>query len=640
MGGDAAPSRLRVPPPSSSTRPPRPPLLQLLLLVVHQSFAVAASDAANEAEALVKFRDSLHHNEAIPNWNPSTAPCSGDSSNWVGVICLNGSVWGLQLENMGLSGKIDVDELTRLNNLRTLSIMNNKFQGEIPDLRRLTKLRSIYLSNNQFSGEIPDDGFSGMTALRRLFLANNSFTGKIPTSLTTLPRLVELRLEGNRFEGGIPNFEPLDSLALNAANNQLEGPIPPGLRNLSANSFSGNKGLCGPPLGSCTTISTATSTASGRVPSTLSTTGVVLSVLLALAILALIIAAALYYHRREAVKTGRTMSSNRRSKLQHTMETRRLRHAETKKMGHGRLVFVREDREEFDLPELLTASAEVLGCGSFGSSYKAVMSGSKAAAVVVKRFRQMSRVGRQGFFEHLKMIGRLRHRNLLPVVACYYRKEEKLIISDFAENGSLAYHLHGNRNMNNPVLDWSKRLRVIKGVARGLAYLYNQLPGLVVAHGHLKSSNVLLDSSFEPLLADYALLPLINPEHAQQLMVAYKSPEYTNHNHITKKTDVWGLGILILETLTGKFPINYVTVGSTKGVSSASWVNAIAIEQEQSEHHWFDREMEGTQNAVGEMRKLLRIGLSCCEEDVDVRCCVEEAVEKIEEVKERDDNER
>ncbi|KAI3756141.1 hypothetical protein L1987_55955 [Smallanthus sonchifolius] len=227
----------------------------------------------------------------------------------------------------------------------------------------------------------------------------------------------------------------------------------------------------------------------------------------------------------------------------------------------GKLHFVRTDRERFELEDLLRASADVLGSGSFGSSYKAMLAG------------------------------------LSPVV----------VKSDFDTNGSLASHLHVKRRPDEPGLDWATRLKIIKGVARGLGYLYEELPRLSLPHGHLKSSNVLLDDDFNPLLSDYALVPVINKEHAQHHMVAFKSPEFTQHKHTTKKTDIWWLGILILEMLTGKYPANYLE--------------------------------QGTKNGEGEMLKLLKVGMRCCEWDVARRCDIREAVEKIEELKEREDEE-
>lgn len=106
-----------------------------------------------------------------------------------------------------------------------------------------------------------------------------------------------------------------------------------------------------------------------------------------------------------------------------------------------KLSFLVENRERFDLNELLKASAEMLGGGVFGSTYKAAL--GRGRTMAVKRFRHMNDVGREDFHEHMRRLGRLSHRNLLAVVAFHYRKEEKLLVSDFAPNLSLAFHLHG-----------------------------------------------------------------------------------------------------------------------------------------------------------------------------------------------------
>lgn len=192
-----------------------------------------------------------------------------------------------------------------------------------------------------------------------------------------------------------------------------------------------------------------------------------------------------------------------------------------------------------------------------------------------------------------------------------------------------------NHSLDQPGLDWPTRLKIIKGVARGLIYLYNELPTLVVPHGHLKSSNVLLDKDLEPLLSDYALRPVINQEQAHMVMTAYKSPEHAINGRISRKTDVWCLGILILEVLTGRFPENYLTPGYDSNTNLATWVNEMVKEKKSSEV--FDKEMAGTKNSKGEMINLLKIGLSCCEEDFETRPELKEVVQKIEQLKEGDD---
>ncbi|TQE12512.1 hypothetical protein C1H46_001903 [Malus baccata] len=605
-------------------------------------------------DALLKFKKTLQlgsKTEVLSNWDPKKNPCNGNTANWVGVLCFNGNVRGLQLENLGLQGKLDLEPLAQLPYLKTLSFMNNMLDGPLPDLKKFKKLRSLYLSYNHFSGEIPDDEFEGMHLLRKLYLANNAFSGKIPSSLTTLPRVFDVGLEGNKFSGQIPDFMQKDLKRLNVSQNELEGPVPESLKKMDPSNFAGNGKLCGPPFqGACnphypppsppaappTTPApppkcTGDSCGKSKKPSGLKVALIVVSLLLLLALIAVIFM--FLNNRKQRSELDGTESLDESSKYTAAAGSSQMdvKSVETnphpKRADQGKLSFVREDRQRFDLHDLLRASAEILGSGTFGASYKALI---MTDAVVVKRYKQMNNVGREEFHEHMRRLGRLTHENLLPLVAYYYRREEKLLVSDFVENGSLASHLHGNHNSDMPVLDWPTRLRIIKGISRGLTYLYSTLPSLVVPHGHLKSSNVLLDENFEPLLNDYALLPVINMEQAQHLMMAYKSPEYAQHRRITKKTDVWCFGIIILEVLTGKFPENYLKQRYDSKADLVNWVNGMIKEKRTSEV--FDVEMGRVGNSRGELLKLLKIGVSCCEEDVERRLDLNEVVEKIEEL--------
>ncbi|XP_031255130.1 probable LRR receptor-like serine/threonine-protein kinase At4g31250 [Pistacia vera] len=389
----------------------------------------------------------------------------------------------------------------------------------------------------------------------------------------------------------------------------------------------GNNGLCGKPLKACSSSKKKT---------------ILIIVVIVAVVVALAAIVGISYRRSKRSKTPNELKKNQ--------ETRALQKYGAYDMGqkekevpysadqlggeNGKLFFVRNDRERFELQDLLRASAEVLGSGSFGSSYKAVL--LSGPAMVVKRFRQMSSVGKEDFHNHMRRLGSLSHPNLLPLVAFYYRKEEKLLVSDFVSNGSLASHLHGKRSPGQPGLDWPTRLKIIKGVAKGLAYLYREFPSVPLPHGHLKSSNVLLDHTFEPILTDYALVPVMNKEHAQLYMVAYKSPEFNQSDRITRKTDVWSLGILILELLTGKFPANYLKQGKGGNADLATWVNSVVREEWTGEV--FDKDMKGTRNGEGEMLKLLKIGMCCCEWNAERRWDFREAMEKIQELKERDSN--
>ncbi|KAH0687777.1 hypothetical protein KY290_019373 [Solanum tuberosum] len=638
-------------------------------------------DAKSSSEALFNFKSSLSTSsgkgkDVLGSWVPSTSPCTGNNANWLGVICFEGDVWGLQLENLDLSGAIDIDSLLPLHFLRTLSFMNNNFKGGMPDWNKLGALKSLYLSNNNFSGQIPDDAFKGMTYLKKLYLANNQFTGNIPTSLaTSCPRLFELTLENNKFTGSIPDFRRGLLKLLNVSNNQLEGPIPPSLSLMDPTTFAGNKGMCGKPLESVcnspipeantttppnslnSTISTQLSgDINKKYPSLLSR--VMLIVAVCLVVLCLVIVLILIIRRRSSSQnnsqlTSRAVESNNIDGDQNmTFSSSALpdmtmsgnptyaRHDNNNKAVEappaaaapgatvvGKLSFVRDDRTRFDLQDLLRASAEVLGSGNLGSSYKALLMDGQA--VVVKRFKQMNHVAKEDFHEHMRRLGRLSHPNLLPLVAYYYRKEEKLLVYDYASNGSLASHLHGNHSR----LDWSSRLKIIKGVAKALAYLHNELPSLALPHGHLKSSNVLLDKYSNPLLMDYTLVPLVNLSQVQHLLVAYKAPEYAQQGRITRKTDVWSLGILILETLTGKLPTNYLALSTGYGTELATWVDTIIKDNESA----FDKEMDQLTHQ-GQIQKLFNIGVACCQEDLDTRWDLKEAIESIQALNDKVDD--
>ncbi|CAN1340369.1 Pollen receptor-like kinase 2 [Linum perenne] len=586
-----------------------------------------------DSEVLLKFKAALGNKNGnrLSNWRDGIDVCDGDKSNWVGVICDQGLVLGLKLESMRLTGKIDVDSLAQLEELKTLGLNNNNFKGALPNFKNLLELRSLYLSNNKFSGKIPADSFKGMIKLKKLYLSGNNFSGEIPSSLAGLSKLTTLRLENNEFTGLLPKFTAKFE-SFNASNNQLKGPIPRTLSKIDSSAFSGTYDL---------------EDTSDEMPSDSkkpSTTSIVFVAIVGAVAVCGIIAAAFILLRRRQQTSESIDSSNIEPGIPDDSShrpTTREQPKVMKKEATMKLSFVREDRGRFELHDLLKASAELLGSGCFGSSYKAALTSGQV--MVVKRFKQMNNVGREEFHDHMRRIGKLRHTNLLPLVAFYYRKEEKLLVHDFVPYGSLAVHLHGHQALGQPSLEWENRVKIIKGVSRGLSYLYKELPSVIAAHGHLKSNNVLLDENFEPYLTDYGLIPVINQENAQELMVAYKSPEYLRLGRVTKKTDVWALGMLILEVVTGKLSSTFLKRGGDDEDDLVSWVRLIPEDRWASEV--VDKELREEEeeeliniHKEGEMVKLVRIGLMCCEGDVDKRPDLKEVVGMIEEINIGNDN--
>ena len=209
------------------------------------------------------------------------------------------------------------------------------------------------------------------------------------------------------------------------------------------------------------------------------------------------------------------------------------------------------------------------------------------------------------------------------------------------------------RGLKKAVLHWSARLRIVKGVARALSYLYDELCMLTVPHGHLKSSNILLNGQYEPLLTDYALVPVMNQSHAAQLMVPFKSPERKQFGRSSKKSDVWCLGLLILEILAGRPPsYDLPKAGgaaaaepspsaSAQQKTAAAGSDLVSVVGSTPEGEWLravvdpDLKVEDDEDRA-EVVKLIRISMACCETNVDSRWELKTAVDRIEELKAAD----
>jgi Leucine-rich repeat (LRR) protein len=216
-------------------------MMLLFYFLVTASHFFVTSHGATDAEILVNFKNSLSTNSLLYDWNVSgIPPCTGSNDNWVGLRCNNDStIDKLLLENMGLKGTIDIDILMQLPTLRTLSFINNSFEGPMPEVKKLSSLRNLYLSNNNFSGKIDKDAFDGMSSLKEVYLAHNEFTGEIPRSLVLVQKLTKLSLEGNQFDGNLPDFPQENLTVFNAAGNNFKGQIPTSLADFSPSSFAG-----------------------------------------------------------------------------------------------------------------------------------------------------------------------------------------------------------------------------------------------------------------------------------------------------------------------------------------------------------------------------------------------------------------
>lgn len=623
--------------------------------------------------ALLMFKECLGNTATLSSWTHGD-PCDKTRPPWAGVVCTGGAVTGLRLRGMGLSGTINetaIDPLTHIAGLRTIGLSNNDFSGEIPPLSRLVALKSIFLSNNRFSGAIDGDYFSDMTHLKKVWLAGNSFTGKIPPSLSKLPHLIELHLENNQFSGDIPAMSIPILSSFNVSNNRLEGAVPAALRKFGDSAFKGNAGLCLPHAGnnSCTAAAAAAPPPEEE-KEVRSWRTVMVGIVLATLLLALIAGLFIIKKRRRddfdtlgvehggagsesarmppaaggggAVAGGsesRGNSSRRTSSgshKRHDSSSRKGSSVHSKSSGgespeHGELVVLNQEKAgALAMADLMKAAAEMLASSPLGTTYKVIL--PDGGAVAVKRLRDVHRLGKDGFEAEIRRLGRLRHPNVLPPLAYHYSKKEKLLLFEYVDKGSLNYALHGDRGAHHAALTWPTRLRIVRGIARGMAYLHSELAASDVPHGNLKSCNVLLGPTYEPLLVDYGLTQLVNPSQAAIAMFAYRSPEAVQRRQVSPKCDVYCLGVVVLEVVTGKFPSQYLSSGMG-GTDVVEW--AAAAVEERREAELIDPEIiagGGGKRSTAGMERLLRIAAACTDPSPENRPSMKEAARRIEAV--------
>jgi hypothetical protein len=411
----------------------------LLLLVFPQT----NSDLNSEKQALLDFIAALHHGEKL-NWSSNTSICT----SWIGVKCNHkfSHVHSVRLPGVGLRGSLPENTLGKLHGLISLSLRSNSLSGNLPsDIFSIPSLRFIYLQHNNFSGHISD---YLPPHLMFLDLSYNFFTGKIPSIIQNLTYLIGLNLQNNSLIGPIPNvIVELPNLKnLDLSFNYLNGSIPSGFHKFHASSFKGNLGLCGAPLKQCSLGSSPTTIlspliVSQKVPNDisnkkLSTWGkiaIALGVFAAMVLPSLVVVFCCF---KKKVGEQNVATKEKSEKLMEEFGSGVQEHE------RNRLIFFEGCSYNFDLDDLLRASAEVLGKGSCGTTYKAIL--EEGTIVVVKRLKEVAVVKKE-FEQQMEIVQRLNHHpNVVPPNAYYYSKDEKLIVYDYFTSGSFSKLLHGN----------------------------------------------------------------------------------------------------------------------------------------------------------------------------------------------------
>ncbi|KAF7803404.1 serine/threonine-protein kinase-like protein ACR4 [Senna tora] len=191
----------------------------------------------------------------------------------------------------------------------------------------------------------------------------------------------------------------------------------------------------------------------------------------------------------------------------------------------------------------------IVGKGRLGTVYAGLL--SETAVVAIKRIHPslvLSNVG-PGFSSVLKWLSLAQHPNIVPIMGFSEAPGERIVVMEFVRMASLDFYLHQNPQ-GASLLDWSQRFRIAAGAARGLEYLH-QVVAPTIVHGCVKSSNILIDVNFCARVCDYGL-NFLAPKENKRGILGYVDEEYWDSYGGSKESDVYGLGVVLLEILSGR----------------------------------------------------------------------------------------
>ncbi|KAL2335850.1 hypothetical protein Fmac_010296 [Flemingia macrophylla] len=472
------------------------------------------------------------------------------------------------------------------------------------------------LSYNMLSGTIPQN-LGGMAYLQVLNLGHNTLSGNVPESFGGLKAIGVLDLSHNSLHGFIPgSLESLSFLSdLDVSNNNLSGQIPSGgqLTTFPPARYENNSGLCGLPLPACGSSNHSVGVGVWKKKQPVAA-GIVIGSLCFL-LFALGIVLALYRVRKVQQK------EEKREKYIESLPTSGSSSWKLSSFPEPLSINVatfEKPLRKLTFAHLLEAtngfsSESLIGSGGFGEVYKAKL--TDGCVVAIKKLIHVTGQGDREFMAEMETIGKIKHRNLVQLLGYCKVGEERLLVYEFMKWGSLEAVLHDRAKGGGSKLDWAARKKIAIGSARGLAFLHHScIPHII--HRDMKSSNILLDENFEARVSDFGMARLVSAldTHLTVSTLAgtpgYVPPEYYQSFRCTAKGDVYSYGVILLELLSGKRPIDSSEFGDDNNL--VGWSKKLYKEKRINEI--LDPDLIMQTSTESELLQYLRIAFECLDE--------------------------
>ncbi|KAG5071016.1 hypothetical protein AAZX31_03G030800 [Glycine max] len=475
----------------------------------------------------------------------------------------------LNLSTNNISGSIPVS-IGELKSLCILDLSNNKLNGSIPsEVEGAISLSEMRLQKNFLGGRIPTQ-IEKCSELTFLNLSHNKLIGSIPSAIANLTNLQHADFSWNELSGNLPKeLTNLSNLfSFNVSYNHLLGELPVGgfFNIISPSSVSGNPLLCGSVVNhSCPSVhpkpivlnpNSSYSNSGSSLQNHQHRMMLSISVIIAIGaaifiVIGVVVVTVLNIHARSSMipsaapfvfSGGEDYSGSPRNDP-----------------NYGKLVMFSGDAEFADGAHNLLNKDSEIGRGGFGVVYCTVLRDGHCVAIKKLTVSTLTK-SQEDFDREVKMLGEIKHQNLVALEGFYWTPSLQLLIYEYLARGSLQKLLHDDDDSSKNVLSWRQRFKIILGMAKGLAYLHQ----MELIHYNLKSTNVFIDCSDEPKIGDFGLVRLLPMlDHCVlsskiQSALGYTAPEFACRTvKITEKCDIYSFGILILEVVTGKRPVEY-----------------------------------------------------------------------------------